>query len=706
MTNRVLILTAHADDADILTKALSRAEDGPFKIEWIQEIAAGLERLRKADIDAILVDLSIAGGGLDTFDKLLAAAPQIPIMTLSAVGEEALAREAVERGSQGYLTRGSFTNSLVPQALRSIIQRKAIEETLYRETSRANTVLDSIGDAVVCTDTSAKIEYLNPAGESLTGWPETEAIGRPIEEVLRLVNKKTRKPEPSPILRALKDDRPMLLAPNTVMIRRDGSEISIEDSATPIRDRAGRTTGAVMVFHDVTAAMAISEKMTHQAQHDILTDLPNRALLNDRTAQAIAFAKRNATQVSMLFLDLDQFKSINDSLGHAIGDKLLQSVAKRLLACVRGSDTVSRQGGDEFAVLLAEGNYDKNALVIAGKVLESLALPHSIDGHDLTVTASVGISIYPADGADPETLIKSADTAMYHAKEKGRNNCQFFTDEMNNRLVERRRVEASLRRALENQEFLLHYQSKVNLETGTISGAEALLRWSHPEWGLVSPGRFIPVAEESGLIVPIGHWVLGEACTQAKRWLDEGLALGTIAVNISALELRQENFVEGLREVLHETGLEARFLQLEITESVLMDDAEANSAILRQIKDIGVQLAVDDFGTGYSSLSYLTRFPIDILKIDQSFVGSIQVGLYDGIIAGAVIGMGNSLKLNVIAEGIENQAQLAFLRKRHCEEGQGYLFSRPLPADQFATLLADGLPARSPEYLAAPAPAT
>jgi diguanylate cyclase (GGDEF)-like protein len=447
-----------------------------------------------------------------------------------------------------------------------------------------------------------------------------------------------------------------------------------------------------MVFHDVTAAQAMTSKIVHQAQHDILTDLPNRALLNDRTAQAIALAKRHGTQVAMLFVDLDQFKAINDSFGHATGDSLLRSVAQRLLGCVRRSDTVSRQGGDEFVILLTEGAYDRDAAAIAGKILAAMALPHAVQGREMGITSSIGISVFPADGDDPETLIKSADAAMYHAKERGRNNFQFFTEAMNDRTVERQTVEAGLRRALELGEFRLHYQPKIDLGTGAITGAEALLRWSHPEWGPVPPARFIPVAEESGLILPLGRWVLGEACAQARRWVDAGLAFGSIAVNISALELSQKGFVEGLRASLNSAGLEGRYLQLEITESVLMHDAETNGAILRQIKDIGVELAVDDFGTGYSSLSYLTKFPIDVLKIDQSFVGSIELSPLNGIVAGAVIGMGNSLDLRVVAEGIENPAQLAFLKKRHCQEGQGFLFSKAVAPEEFAAILGGGVP--------------
>jgi diguanylate cyclase (GGDEF)-like protein len=436
----------------------------------------------------------------------------------------------------------------------------------------------------------------------------------------------------------------------------------------------------------------MAAKMAHLAQHDSLTNLPNRVLLNDRITQAIAFAKRHRTHLAVLFLDLDNFKHINDSLGHEIGDQLLQSVAQNLSACVRGSDTVSRLGGDEFVVLVTEDKYAEDAAVTADKILAALAAPHSIAQQALHVTTSIGISVYPADGQDAETMIKNADTAMYQAKEKGRNNYQFFKSDMNIRAVERQVIEANLRRALERQEFVLHYQPKVNIDTGTITGAEVLLRWLHPVWGMMLPDRFVPIAEDCGLIVPIGRWVLREACAQARRWEDAGLKLASVAVNISAQEFHSKDFVDGVRGILTETGLEPGRLQLEITESALMRDAESSTAILQQLKNIGVQLAVDDFGTGYSSLSYLNQFPIDVLKIDGSFVNEIGSTNGNGIIVKAIIAMGTSLKQRVVAEGVEKQAQLAFLIAQHCEEGQGYFFSRPLIAEQFAALLVTGIP--------------
>jgi diguanylate cyclase (GGDEF)-like protein len=373
-----------------------------------------------------------------------------------------------------------------------------------------------------------------------------------------------------------------------------------------------------------SAARAMALEMAHSAQHDFLTGLPNRMLLNDRANQAIALASRHMKKVAVPYLDLDGFKHTNDSLGHSTGDKLLQSVAKRLVDCVRGGDTVSRQGGDEFVVLLSEIEQAEDAAITARRMLQAVAKPHSIDQHDLHITTSIGLSIFPDDGTDAESLIKNADTAMYQGKENGRHSYQFFRPAMNIRAVERQSIEEGLRRALERQEFALHYQPKINLMTGAITGAEALIRWTHPTRGSVSPAQFIHVAEDSGLILPIGAWVLRQACAQARAWADAGLPRITMAVNVSAMEFRDEYFLEGVLAVLRETGLDPSALELELTESVLMKRAASAASILRALRVRGVRVAIDDFGTGYSSLSYLRKFPVDCLKVDQSFVRQIS----------------------------------------------------------------------------------
>jgi diguanylate cyclase (GGDEF)-like protein len=434
-----------------------------------------------------------------------------------------------------------------------------------------------------------------------------------------------------------------------------------------------------------------SSRLLHSAQHDSLTGLPNRSLLHDRITQSIEFARRHGTKFAVLFLDLDGFKHINDSLGHSIGDQLLQSVAKRLVASARGSDTVSRPGGDEFVVLLSEVAQSEDAAILARRMLQSIANAHSVGRYELHITASIGLSVYPDDGLDAETLVKNADTAMYQAKENGRHGYQFFKASMNVRAVERQSIEESLRRALERQEFALHYQPIININTGEITGAEALIRWTHPVRGQVSPAQFIPIAEDSGLILPIGNWVLHEACAQARAWKDAGLPARTIAVNISALQFRSDRFLEDLFAILKETELDPRSLELELTETVLIKRAESAASVLRTLRASGIQISVDDFGTGYSSLSYLSKLPIDALKIDQSFIRQITAAPGDNTIVTAVISMGRSLKLRVVAEGVETPDELAFLKAHQCESAQGYYFSRPVPAAQFAKLLETGI---------------
>ena len=536
----------------------------------------------------------------------------------------------------------------------NISEPVVVDKLVYKEKVRAEIALNSISDAVICTDINGNIDYLNHAAEKMTGWSRSEANGQAIEKVFNIISAITRKPACNPVEAVLLTNKPSGIAADTMLVRRDGVEISIEDSTSPIHNWDGELTGVVIVFHDVSLSKAMATKMAHLAQHDFLTNLPNRVLLNDRIAQAITLANRHHTQFALLFLDLDNFKHINDSLGHATGDKLLQSVTKRLKDCVRESDTVSRQGGDEFVILLAENKNSNDAAVSAQKILDELKAVHHVGKHQLHISTSIGISVYPADGLDAETLLKNADTAMYFAKDKGRNNYQFFTADMNTRAVERLIIQTNLGQAIEKQQLVLHYQPKVNIHTREITGAEALVRWQHDDWGEVFPDIFVPVAEDSGLIIPIGRWVLRHACMQAKSWQNKGLAAITMAVNISAQEFLQKDFVESVRAVLIETRLQPQFLELEITESVLMKDTEAARKTLHQLKQLGVILAVDDFGTGYSSLSYLQRLPIDVLKIDQSFVQNIESAEDDGIIVSAIISMANSLNLRVIAEGIEN----------------------------------------------------
>lgn len=569
--------------------------------------------------------------------------------------------------------------------------RSSMEKELSAERERAHATLNSIGDAVVCVDVSGNITFLNLVAESMTGWSLQQASGRPMSDILLMLDSTRKVIASNPEQMAGGIIRNESQSSNSILITAAGKEIAIDYSVAPIHDPRRKVTGAVYVFRDVSAARATALQIAHSAQHDFLTGLPNRTLLNDRIGRAIAQAGRYKKKVVVLFLDLDGFKHINDSLGHPVGDKLLQSVARRLSDSVRGGDTVSRQGGDEFIVLLTEVTELLDASAKAGKILKALAEAHSTEHHELHVTGSIGISVYPDDGLDAETLIKNADTAMYQAKANGRQSYQFFKPAMNVRAVERQSIEENLRRALKQGEFELHYQPKINLKTRAIIGAEALIRWTHPSRGSVPPAEFIPVAEDSGLIVPIGAWVLREACRQSRAWTDAGLPAMAMAVNVSSMEFANQDFLEGVFSTLSETGMPHNRLELELTESVLMKRAESAVAVLQALRNKGIRVAVDDFGTGYSSLSYLRKFPVDALKIDQSFTRQISSDGDDSVIVKAVIGMAHSLKLKVIAEGVETLEELQFLCAHHCDEAQGYHFSQPLPALQFETMLKAGI---------------
>jgi len=447
--------------------------------------------------------------------------------------------------------------------------------------------------------------------------------------------------------------------------------------------------GGVESFEDITERKKAEEMLNSMAYYDSLTGLSNRILFNDRLGLALAQARRTKEMLAVLYIDLDNFKAINDTLGHAVGDRLLQLVGRRLKDCLRDGDTIARLGGDEFVVLLPQIRCAEDATVVATKLLESFGLPFDLDNNELFITTSIGISLYPYDGDDTETMLKNADTALYRAKEHGKNNYQLYTSAMNAKAFERLALENSMRRALDREEFVVYYQPQVNLATGQIVGMEALLRWQHPDLGLVYPSEFIGLAEETGLIISIGDFALRTACKQNKAWQDAGHPPVRIAVNLSAKQFYQQNLDDTIAQALDDTNLHPKFLELEITESVVMKDTTSVSASLYKLKDMGIQVTIDDFGTGYSSLSYLKRFPIDGLKIDRVFIRNLTTDPNDAAIAKAIIAMAKSLNLRVVAEGVETTDQLEFLRSLKCDEIQGYLISRPVPADEATALLVE-----------------
>jgi len=469
---------------------------------------------------------------------------------------------------------------------------------------------------------------------------------------------------------------------------KDGHFIWVNLTSSLVWDAAGKPKYYSTVVEDISRRKRVEWELLHLANHDALTSLPNRSLLQDRLSQAIAYANRTEGQVAVLLIDLDRFKNINDSLGHDAGDAIIMEIGRRLSVNVRDGDTVARLGGDEFVVVLADVERVETIATLAQQVLESLAQPMTIQGHEFFPAGSIGISLYPKDGQDAQALLKNADTAMYRAKDAGRNNFQFYAQDMNSRALDRLKLEGGLRRALSRQEFVLHYQPQMDLATGAIVGLEALIRWQPPGQETVYPGDFIPIAEETGLIVAIGEWVLRTACAQHVAWDEAATFPHTrIAVNLSARQFKQQDIVKMVSRVLHETGCHATCLELEITESIIMENPEMAAETLHKLSDMGVHLSIDDFGTGYSSLSYLKRFPINTLKIDRSFVRDITTDSDDAAIAKAVIALAHSMKLKVIAEGVETVEQLDFLRAQRCDQIQGYYLSRPLAAAEMETLL-------------------
>ena len=548
--------------------------------------------------------------------------------------------------------------------------------------------IESSVSAICITDNQAPdnpIVYVNPAFERITGYSSAEVLGRN-PRLLR--GSDLGQPELLTVRAALRDERPCRVVLRNY--RKDGSMYWNELDISPVRNDAGTVTHYIGVHSDITDAKTHHDELVRQANHDSLTGLPNRNLLSDRIDRACVRTQRYGDFAAVAFLDLDNFKVVNDSLGHSVGDHLLCAVAARLKSSLRAMDTVARMGGDEFVLVLSD---HKSAQSVAGelqRIVDSFSQPFAVDDRDVFVTASVGVALYPQDAQDPESLMKSAELAMYRAKECGRNTYQLYTAELQTIITERMALEGMLRRALERGELSLHYQPQVDLHTNRLFGCEALLRWNQADLGMIGPAKFIPLAESTGLIVPIGEWVVRTACTQMKAWQLAGLPAVSVAVNISARQFHNSNLLHAVKQILAETGLDPAQLELEVTEGVIMQDAQHVIADLQAFRDMGVKLSIDDFGTGYSSLSYLKRFPVDRLKIDQSFVRDIVSDGDDAAIAQAVITLGHTLNLRVIAEGVETTEQLAFLRNNQCDEIQGYLFGKPVPAEEFGRLLESG----------------
>jgi diguanylate cyclase (GGDEF)-like protein/PAS domain S-box-containing protein len=664
------------------------AKDTKGRILVANEAAArdnGLERpealIGKTDFD--LYPAAVAQGFFDIEQRIIASGQ--PIIDTEETRTD-------EFGGMKWLltTRMPMRNDhgeivgLVVMA-RNVTQRVRAERALRAEQALYRAMVDQVPDNLWVKDLKSRFVIVNRATARRMGVAEPQDLLGKTD--LELAPPETAQQYFADEQRVIQSGQPMIDKEEYV-IGALNEKRWISTTKVPLLDDKGEIFGVVGISRDITERRLAEEQIHFMAHHDALTGLPNRILLMDRLTQALLQAQRNSSRVTVLFIDLDNFKLVNDSLGHSAGDMLLKTVAERMVQCVRATDTVVRLGGDEFVILLIDQtDHPVVVSIVVDKIRAAVAEPISIEGQLIRPTASIGLAAFPEDGANAETLLLNADIAMYKAKDMGRDNFQFYAAEMNVRAHEKRVLQESLRTALARNEFALVYQPQVDLPSGRIFAVEALVRWHHPDLGLISPIEFIPMAEESGLIVPLGEWVLREACRQNKAWQDAGMAPITMCVNVSARQFREKNWVERVAQVLKDTALEAKYLELELTESLIMQDIDQAVATMRELQATGVQLSIDDFGTGYSSLSALKNLPVARLKIDQSFVRNLPYDSNDRNIATAVISLGQKLNMKVIAEGVETDAQLAFLTEAKCDEMQGFHFSKPVESDAIAALL-------------------
>ena len=721
----ILILEDVATDAELIERELHKADIG-FTSKQVDTKEDFLRALTEFEPDIVLSDYNLPQfSGLEALRLLKEQNPLLPFILVTGSMTEEKAVECMKEGVDDYILKTSLKR--LPSAVLNALEKKEAERekakalaALRESEERFQLVARATNDAIWDWDIVANTVWWSDSVWTLFGYEKGGGRVEPTWWQERL------HPEDrdriSSTIPAFIEGGAKFWSEEYRYRREDGSYALVIDRAFILRDDEGKALRMIGSMMDITARRQAEDRLSYLAYYDALTGLANRTLFEDRLPQALNLAQRNEQMLAVMLLDLDRFKNINDTLGHNTGDLLLRGVAERLTGCLRGSDTVARFAGDGFALLLTQisrkedaakiaKRTQKNALEIAQNILEALKAPFTFDGHELYSTASIGISVYPHDGGEPQALLKNAGAALHAIKEQGGNGYQFYAESMNARAVEQLTFESGLRRALEREEFVLYYQPQVDIISGQILAVEALVRWQSPGLGFVSPGDFIPLAETNGLIVPIGEWTLREACAQNKSWQQEGLPPLRMSVNLSPRQFEQPNLIETVARVLDETGLDANFLEFELTEGSIMKNAERAIATLRKLKEMQIQIAIDDFGSGYSSLSYLKRFPIDRLKIDQSFVRDATSDPTDAAIIMAIITLAQNLRLKVIAEGVETEEQLRFLRLLRCDEMQGWLFSKALPAEALKQLLieksrpalAESVIPRWQEHLSVPA---
>lgn len=677
---KILLIEDHKPDAILLRELLSENSADPIHLFHFERLGDALEALKTREFDIALLDLSLPDAfGQETFRRLNRVAPSLPIIVLTGIDDQDLAMDLAQAGAQDYLVKSELSGGLLHRSLHYAIERKRTELKLRL----AATVFESTLEGIMITDAKTNIISVNEAFCEITGYGAEEIIGCTPAMFESERHSKAFFRQLWDILNKTGQWR------GEIWNRRKSGEVFpawVNISAVPniADDKIGHY---VAVFTEITELKLSEERLNYLAHHDPLTGLPNRLLFQDRLAQGILQAQRRKSMIAVMFLDLDRFKLINDTLGHPIGDELLVAVAERLRRCARETDTIARLGGDEFAVILSSMTREEDVEHVAQKIIQALSSVFCVGGHEVFVTTSIGITFYPGLNNDRSKLLEQADVAMYHAKKHGRNNYQYYTADMNAAAYERLMLETNLRRALEREEFRLYYQPQIDVQTGVVTGVEALIRWQSPELGLVSPGEFIPLLEETGLIVPVGEWVIETACRQMKEWIDAGYPAMTMAVNLSARQFHQVDLVEKIAQILQELSLPPELLELELTESMVMESVDSAIEILHRLKRMGVKVAIDDFGTGVSSLGYLKHFPVDTLKISHDFVLNLPRDSVDASIASAVINLARNMQLSSVAEGVENSEQMDFLSAQDCERLQGYLFSRPVPAEKIAELL-------------------
>ncbi|HBA66601.1 MAG TPA: diguanylate cyclase [Methylococcaceae bacterium] len=677
---KILLIEDHKPDAILLRELLSENSTNQIHLFHLERLGDALEALKTREFDIALLDLSLPDAfGQETFRRLNRVAPSLPIIVLTGIDDQELAMDLAQAGAQDYLVKSELSSGLLHRSLHYAIERKRAELKLRL----AATVFESTLEGIMITDAKTNIISVNEAFCEITGYVSEEIIGFTPTMFESERHSKAFFRQLWDILNKTGQWR------GEIWNRRKSGEVFpawVNISAVPniADDKIGHY---VAVFTEITELKLSEERLNYLAHHDPLTGLPNRLLFQDRLAQGILQAQRRKSMIAVMFLDLDRFKLINDTLGHPVGDELLVAVAERLRRCARETDTIARLGGDEFAVILSSMAHEEDVEHVAQKIIQALSSVFCVGGHEVFVTTSIGITFYPGLNNDRSKLLEQADVAMYHAKKHGRNNYQYYTADMNAAAYERLMLETNLRRALEREEFRLYYQPQIDVQSGSVTGVEALIRWQSPELGLVSPGEFIPLLEETGLIVPVGEWVIATACRQMKEWLDAGFPAMTMAVNLSARQFHQADLVERIAQILQELNLPPELLELELTESMVMESVDSAVEILHKLKRMGVKVAIDDFGTGVSSLGYLKHFPIDTLKISHDFVLNLPRDSVDASIASAVINLARNMQLSSVAEGVENSEQMDFLRNQDCERLQGYLFSRPIPAEKMSELL-------------------